>query len=377
MDFVSRLGLLYVGVFGAMGVQLPFLPIWLAAKGLDDRAIGAVLAVATVARVVTVPFATRAADRFVSLKTAILLATVAGAASLTALGTADGAAAIFIVYALAAAAGATTLPLVEAYAVHGLAARGKAYGPARIFGSAAFIAGTLAAGLLLKFIAPIHLVWLLAGAYWLAVLAATSLVPVETSIRSARQGARIGELLGNRTLLGVIVASGLIQASHALFYVFGTLQWSAAGLSGTAIGALWSLSVLSEIVLFALSVRFPPALGPLTLLALGAAGAMLRWVGMAFDPPPALLPLLQCLHALSFGATHLGAVQFIARTAPHGLAATAQGLLATANGTLMAAAMALGGLLAADLGGRAYLAMALIAALGGLIALTLRRAERA
>ena len=53
---------------------------------------------------------------------------------------------------------------------------------------------------------------------------------------------------------------------------------------------------------------------------------------MALDPPRALLPLLQCLHGLSFGATHLGALAFIARAAPAGLAATAQGYLAVAGG---------------------------------------------
>ena len=57
MEFVVRLGLLYTGVFGAIGVQLPFLPVWLAAKGLDEQAIGAVLATAIAARVIVSMFA--------------------------------------------------------------------------------------------------------------------------------------------------------------------------------------------------------------------------------------------------------------------------------------------------------------------------------
>ena len=32
---------------------------------------------------------------------------------------------------------------------------------------------------------------------------------------------------------------------------------------------------------------------------------------MAFDPPGWTLPILQTLHGLSFGASHLGAVAFI------------------------------------------------------------------
>ncbi|MCC7348151.1 MAG: MFS transporter [Variibacter sp.] len=373
MDFVVRLGLLYTGVFGAIGIQLPFLPIWLAAKGLDDQAIGTLLAAATIARVMTVPFATRAADRFLSLKVAILLAAAAGAVSLSALAGATGPTAILVIYVIASAASSTTLPLVETYAVYGLAARGRAYGPARVFGSVAFILGTLSAGLMMQWLAPINLIWLLAGAYWLALLAAFLLVPVDTSHKAARQSARVSALFGNWVLLGVITASALSQASHAMFYLFGTLQWRAAGLSGTTISMLWSLSILSEIVLFALSARLPAAFGPLSLLGLGACGAVLRWSGMALDPPLALLPALQVLHAFSFGATYLGAVQFIARAAPPSLAATAQGLLATANGLGMAVAMALSGALQAHFGVRGYAAMALIAAASGVVVSILLR----
>ena len=97
---------------------------------------------------------------------------------------------------------------------------------------------------------------------------------------------------------------------------------------------------------------------------------------MALDPPTALLPLLQCLHALSFGATHLGAVGFIARAAPPEIGATAQGYLAVALGLVMAAAMGISGVLYARWGSLAYGAMALAAAAGGLFALMAQRMTR-
>src|SRR5262249_4431564 len=116
-----------------------------------------------------------------------------------------------------------------------------------------------------------------------------------------------------------------------------------------------------------------PPLPPTTLIMLGAAGAVVRWSAMAFDPPPALLPPLQCLHALSFGATHLGALGFMARAAPAELGATAQGYLAVALGLVMAAAMGISGVLYARWGGLAYSAMALAAAAGGIFALAAHR----
>ena len=105
----------------------------------------------------------------------------------------------------------------------------------------------------------------------------------------------------------------------------------------------------------------------------GAAGAVIRWGAMAFDPPPLLLPPLQCLHGLSFGATHLGTMGFIARAAPSDFGATAQGYLAVALGLVMAAAMGISGVLYARWGSLAYGAMAAVAAAGGLFALGAHR----
>jgi PPP family 3-phenylpropionic acid transporter len=97
---------------------------------------------------------------------------------------------------------------------------------------------------------------------------------------------------------------------------------------------------------------------------------------MACDPPAALLPVLQCLHGLSFGATHLGAVQYLARETPEGLGATAQGYLSIALGLIMAAAMGVSGLLFGRYGSLAYLAMAAAALAGGLFAFAAYRLSR-
>ena len=180
----------------------------------------------------------------------------------------------------------------------------------------------------------------------------------------------------DRPFIAVVAAASLIQASHAEYYGFSAVQWSAAGFDGTVIAALWALGVAAEIVLFALQSRLPPFFEPTVLLLTGACGGVLRWIGMAFDPPVFMLAALQLLHALSFGATHLGALMFLARHAPSTQAATAQGYLAIASGVAMAGAMVLSGVLYRDFGSVAYAAMALMAIAGGtcgLVAYRLRR----
>jgi PPP family 3-phenylpropionic acid transporter len=286
----------------------------------------------------------------------------------------QAAAAIAVTFAIASAFHTPIMPLADAYALRGLAPFGRGYGPVRLWGSAAFIVGSCGAGLLLDVLAPRDLIWLVTAAMLLTAIAAAALAPLGASraLPASSLSARV--LLRDPAVLAAAGSAGLVQASHAIYYGFSTLQWQSVGLSGEAIGALWALGVVAEIILFALSPRLPAA--ATTLLLAGAGGAVLRWGIMALDPPILLLPLLQCLHALSFGATHLGAVGLLARSAPAEMAATAQGILAVALGLAMAVAMGLAGLLYARFGVLAYAAMAVAAALGGLLAVIASVAER-
>jgi PPP family 3-phenylpropionic acid transporter len=266
------------------------------------------------------------------------------------------------------------MPLADAYALRGLGRLGRAYGPVRLWGSAAFIAGSLGAGVLLDIMPARDLIWLVVAALVVTAVAALALAPLaprEGSGARAEPRSSAWALLRDRAFLAAAAAAGLIQASHAVYYGFSALAWQAAGLAGAAIGALGARADVAEIVLFAISARLPIA--PPGLLMAGAAGAAVRWGAMAFDPPTALLPLLQCLHALSFGATHLGALGCVVRAAPAEFGATAQGYLAVALGLVMAAAMGASGLLYGYSASLAYTVMALAAAVGGLFALAAHR----
>jgi len=373
-QFSLRLKAFYAALFLVLGVQLPFLPVWLTAKGLDAGAIGIVLAIPAVIRIVAIPVATRMVDRRDAVRGVIILASAAAVAGFAALAFAQGAAAIMLVYALASAAYAPVMMLADTYALRGLAQRGRAYGPVRVWGSAAFIAASFGAGALLDRMAPVHLIWLMVGAMAIATGAALLLLPLnsEPAAGAPARGSATG-LLRNPAFLVAIAAASLVQASHALYYGFSTIDWQAAGYDGGVIGALWALGVIAEIALFALSARLPSTITPLAMLLVGAAGAVVRWSVMATAPPANLLPVLQCLHALSFGATHLGALALVARMAPPGLGATAQGYFAVALGVTMAVATALAGVLYGRFGSGAYAAMAVLAAAGGLCALAAKR----
>ncbi len=373
--FAARLAALYAAFFIVAGIQQPFFPVWLKAKGLDPGTIGIVLAVPMLLRILAIPLVTHAADRRDALRAAIIMTSTLSVAGYILVGLAEGAPTILALYALGSFAFTPMMPLAETYAFKGLTARGRAYGPVRLWGSATYIVGTFVAGFATDAIPARHLIWLIVAASLLNALAAAGLAPLPTQAPKAdEQPPARKPLLRDPEFLAVVAASSLIQASHAIFYGFSALQWRAAGLDGSVIAALWGLGVIAEIVLFAFSGRLPAFFQPIVLLMIGALGGAVRWGAMAFDPPIVALPFLQLLHALSFGATHLGALTYLARNAPPGQSATAQGYHAIAQGAVMAGAMGLSGVLYEAFGGHAYAAMALTAIVGGTCALIAQRA---
>lgn len=371
--FAPRLASYYAAYFIGLGVQLPFFPVWLAAKGLEPRTIGLVLALPMFVRVIAVPVMTRAADRHNALRTAIVIGTTATALGYGLTGLMDSATGILLVYGLFALVYTPTMPMVDAYALRGISQYGGAYGSIRLWGSATFILGSFGAGFLLNVLATENLIWLIAGGYALTAVVSFGLAPIATAAPhpAAAMGARA--LLRDPVFLAVIVSASLIQASHAMLYGFATIAWEAAGIDSTSIGALAAVAVVAEIVMFAVAGRLPAWVGPTMLLRLGAAGAVVRWCAMTLDPPAVALPALQCLHALSFAATHLGAMTFLNRAAPPGLAATAQGYYAIVSGVVVAAATASSGVLYGAYGHLGYAVMVAIAGAGGLLAIYAHR----
>ena len=82
-------------------------------------------------------------------------------------------------------------------------------------------------------------------------------------------------------------------------------------------------------------------------------------------------------HGLTFGASHIGAIQFLARAVPDGQGGTAQGLyMLVTSGIFMAVATGVAGLAYTRYGGMAYLPMAVLSAAGALAFVALERMWR-
>ena len=222
------------------------------------------------------------------------------------------------------------MPLIETVAVSGIRFRALDYGRVRLWGSISFIVASLGAGLVIGRIGPGVVMPLLVAATALMILGVHRLPRELTEAAGkgtpALRGLKLKDavdLFRAPLFLLFLLAASLVQASHALYYSFGSLHWRTQGIPDGAIGALWSVGVVAEVALFAVSGRVIGYCGAARLLMLAGLAATLRWAFMAIDPPLLATALLQTLHAMSFGAAHLAAIHFMTHAVPFDRTATA------------------------------------------------------
>lgn len=375
----ARISLFYWAIFLIVGLQTPFLPLWLDARGLSVTEISIAGALPLFIRIVATPVVAYLADRSGDHRRMVIILAWSGLACTVLLSQSFHLWPIILLTTLMMLTTSSIMPLTETLAMRAVRAHGLDYGRMRLWGSISFIAATLIGGAAIERWTGSVIIWLIIGAVVMTALAAHVLPRPEGSATAGPSRPRISradvaELVTSPLFLLFLAAAGLVQAAHAVFYVYGVLHWHGLGLSATWTGVLWAIAVIAEIMLFARSGAVLKVLSPLGLIALGAIAAIVRWIAMAFDPPLAALIILQILHALTFGATHLGTVHFIAQNIPAERAGTAQALQASVTaGIAMGGATLLAGQLYGPFGAKAYLAMAVLGALGLLAALMAQR----
>jgi PPP family 3-phenylpropionic acid transporter len=363
--FATRLALFYGTLFGLIGTHLPFFPVWLKAAGIDAAWIGIITAVPSVTRFTVLPFVTGLAEKRGSLRGAMIVAAFASALGFSIVGTQHQPLMVFLAFAVTACVWTPMVPLTDAYALKGVARYELDYGPLRLWGSAAFVVGALACGLLVDVIAARHLIWVIVAVAALGAFVSLGLEPLDETRPAAVTSPGKTRLLRDGGFLAFIVAVALIQGSHVAYYIFASIAWQGAGLGGLTIAGLWALGVLAEIAVFALSPRF--TLPPSALVVIGALSAVARWLITAQEPSVAVLAVVQLAHGLSFGLTQVGTMGLMVRHVPVDMVGRGQGYLAACNGIIASSASILSGAIYARYGQGVYYVMAAMALSGAIL----------
>jgi MFS transporter, PPP family, 3-phenylpropionic acid transporter len=355
---VLRLVPFYIALFLIVGFQLPFWPVWLSHKGLSLEQIGVIVSAPIWVKIFFIPLFASLADHLGRRKALLVFLSAISFGMYQLYFFADGFWQILIIGILigvfaspyAALGDNLVLTLARSHKID--------YARVRLWGSIAFIVASVGGGWMLDGHSPDNILIVIVGSA-LLLLISCMVLPDARTYRPVKSKKRLWLLLQDRRFLAFLIAAGLVQASHAVLYTSGTLQWQSQGISDTAIGLLWAEGVLVEIILFAFATILFRKFTPIQLLLMGGLAGLLRWSFMGFAPGLEFLLMLQVLHGFTFALAHLGAMRFIAETVPLEMSARAQGLYSAISvGLIMGAGLFLSGYLFKFFGASAYYFMA-------------------
>jgi PPP family 3-phenylpropionic acid transporter len=353
--------------FFGLGVYVPYFPIWLEARGFNAATIGILLAIPMVVRIIAIAPITQLGDRQLGARRTFLF--LASGAAFAYLGLMLSSDFLTVALALAIIAMFTSpgVPVLDVLVLNGVARHGFDYGKIRFWGSLSWLAANLAGGALLGHLPPEVIPPLLAA---LAALSAIAGLALPRDGGPARHEDAAGATAPSLRLVCVFaIGIAFIQGAHAFMLGFSTLMWQRMGYSEPQIGFLWSIGIVIETIFFLWARTASRWLSPMPMILIGAAGGVLRWTAMGFEPTSAeAICLLQSSHFITFAAVHLATMNWLGRHAVN--RATRSGWIASAISAGMAASTILSGQLYQAFGAAGFFAMALMSAVGfGCIAL--------
>ena len=376
----ARLGFFYFAIFAFIGIHMPFWPVWLKSRGIDPVGIAALSALSFALKIIVTPMVSRRVDVSGRKREAAIwlaLGLLLGCCLFT---FTAGFVQIFLLTLLAFTCWSPIMALGESITTVVAKAERLDYGRIRLWGSISFMLIVAGSGQLLQAFGDAVLLWAIAGAALLLVVA-TLLLPAGRTMPAAAQANAPAlrsnlPFLHSRWFVVVIGATMLIQGSHAAYYTFASIHWREAGLGDQTIGLIWGVSLAAEVAFFAFGRPLVDRLGAVNVLLVGGLAAALRWLVIGATDDPALLALAQLLHAFSFGASHFAAMRLISEKVDDALSASGQGLYsAYVMGLGMGVFVLASGPIYRAIGTESFVAMAAVALLGTAGVCVLRRLE--
>ena len=185
------------------------------------------------------------------------------------------------------------------------------YSLIRLWGSVGFIATVVAGGILFDQVSVRMLPWIiviLMASIWLSSL----LFNDKPNHNVGERGLSFVRILAKTEVWVFFLTCFLMQISHGPYYTFFSLYLESIDYSRTAIGWLWALGVIAEVLIFIVMHVVMSKLGPRKVILLSLGLATIRWFMIGyFAENFGLLILSQCLHAATFGTFHAGAIHIV------------------------------------------------------------------
>ena len=341
---LGRFGALTFTYFAAVGLFNPYAPLWFQSLGFSTLVIGAIASLQSWTRVVA-PYAwswmgDHSGRRTELIRLAAVGALVAALALLAVpylqpMGATELVVLVSVLTALLFVANSGVVPLYEALLAHLLQTPqggidAKRYGRVRVWGSVGFMAAVTAFGFLLERFGIGVFPAFVAAMNALLVAAAFRLPATREDAVHDEAAPAVLPLLKRPEVAWFFASIFFTVLAHTSLYAFFSLYLVSLGYGKSAVGALWAVSVVVEIVFFWTQGRWFPRLTPhrwLQVVALVTAG---RFVATAAGGSwvPVLL-LAQLTHAVTFAAHHAACISLVQRYFPERLRGRGQALYTT------------------------------------------------
>ena len=332
---LARFGTLSFFYFAAIGLFNPYAPLWFQSLGFSTLLIGGIAALQSCTRVFA-PYAWSWTGDHGGRRTELIRIAAFGSllAALGLMGV-EAALPVAAVTLLMFLANSGVVPLHEALlSQHLNTAQGidpARYGRVRMWGSAGFIVAVTSFGALLEW-AGIAIFPAFVACMNLLLLGAALRLPA-THTAAVHDGAALPELprvfpvLRRPEVAWFFASIFFTVLAHTSLYAFFSLYLVSLGYGKWAVGALWAVSVVVEIVFFWFQGRWFPHLTAHRWLEVAAGVTTLRFVATAVGGALApVLLLAQLTHAITFAAHHAACVALVHRLFPGRLRGRGQAL---------------------------------------------------
>ena len=342
---ILRVSIAYLAYFSAVGAASPYLFLYYSHLGLGLAEIGALAALSAAVGLVVSPAWGALADHFAQTRLTLPLAALVAIGGALILATGHDLVQIGAgVVVLAAGLGGLG-PILDARAIETLGPDRGLYGRVRALGSAAFVVGAWAVGILIDLdgLASLFLAYIPA-------LLVTAVVSVSLVRRPAIRS--VGIVHGTVDLVRApgmrlfMLGSFLVWTALVAVNSFMSIRMEAVGGAAATVGLVWAVGAAVEVPVMWWFARLVRRFGVGRLMVAGAVLFAVRAgvAAVAGDPPTLLVTAP--IAGVAIGLFFIGAVNFVAERAPGGLAATAQGLFSAVLGLATIVGSAVSGVLA-------------------------------
>jgi MFS transporter, PPP family, 3-phenylpropionic acid transporter len=297
--------------FAVVGVLSPYLGLYMDAIGLSTAQIALLLSLPQITRIFAPPFWGWLADKYA--RPDLILKFSALAMMLSAIGlllSGGSVAAISVALLAFYLFSAAQMPLVEAYAIGVSKGHAGKYGDMRVWGSLGFVLAVVACGPYLDWAGRATLPWVVVAISAILFISCLG-YKATVSQKSLTNAQPIGSVLRNRQVILLLSSCTLHVFAHSALYAFLSLFLAKQGYSGAAIGALWAVGVITEIMWFKFQQHFFQRYTAHTALTFCTAIAVLRFAllgtleGLGTELWVLLtIIVLQASHAFTFAAHH-------------------------------------------------------------------------